>query len=338
MTHAPIDRDVQAVEEWYLNQVRPFLERLDKIDAKAGRVEGFDAELERLRKTRDAYDDDLVVCFLGMAGVGKSTLINALVDGRQSILPNGGIGPLTAQAPSVRRGSEPGFQVRYHTRGAIWKLIFALDWGARDNIAAVPSQEVRSTRIEPPKDGSLTQDEIQDIEDAQGDDGQGDLSRAQSLRKQAQLLIKGRQDSEATVGYLVDSLRAVLGMEPKWGNVPNEDDLPRVERLREALAAGERHRVGSVSDERFRQELTDHAAGFLAPIIKEMNVIASPTRSRTVWCSWTCRASASPATSTRASLAVGSGSGRGRSSSSSITGGSTRRTRNSSRRAVSSTG
>ena len=67
----------------------PFLERIEKIDVKVSRIADFDAELERLGRARSAYDDDLVVCFLGLAGGVTGTLINALVDGRRSTLPHG---------------------------------------------------------------------------------------------------------------------------------------------------------------------------------------------------------------------------------------------------------
>ena len=98
-----IIEDIESVETWYESRVRPFLASLEKIDSKVRRLEDFDADVKRLRESREKYDEELVVCFLGAAGVGKSTLINALVNGRQSILPSGGIGPLTgcsAQRPA----------------------------------------------------------------------------------------------------------------------------------------------------------------------------------------------------------------------------------------------
>ena len=159
MTQTRIDRDVQTIEDWYLGQVRPFLERIEKIDVKVSRIADFDAELERLKRARSAYDDELVVCFLGLAGVGKSTLINALVDGRRSTLPHGGIGPLTAQALSVRRGSPPGFKVTYHSPGQIWKLATALEWGFARQLAVGGDVSADDTQVATSEDDPLTEDE-----------------------------------------------------------------------------------------------------------------------------------------------------------------------------------
>jgi putative ribosome biogenesis GTPase RsgA len=41
------------------------------------------------------------VCFVGGAGVGKSTLVNALVAGGDTVVTSGGVGPLTAQAIEI---------------------------------------------------------------------------------------------------------------------------------------------------------------------------------------------------------------------------------------------
>jgi ATPase subunit of ABC transporter with duplicated ATPase domains len=65
------------------------------------------------------------VCFLGASGIGKSTLINALVG--ESLLPQGGIGPLTAQALCVRYGAQAAFKVQYHSPIKVVRLAFALE-------------------------------------------------------------------------------------------------------------------------------------------------------------------------------------------------------------------
>ncbi len=158
MDPAQIDGEIRALEEWYLRAVRPFLERVEKFDGKASRIADFDQDLERLRTARARYDGDLVVCFLGPSGVGKSTLINALVDGRRGVLPHGGIGPLTAQALRVRRGDPTRFVVEYHSPGQVWKLIKALEWGFREQLSATRETEESTVDV-----GALDEEELADL-------------------------------------------------------------------------------------------------------------------------------------------------------------------------------
>ena len=55
--------------------------------------------------------EETVVCMLGQAAVGKSTLLNAVVAGSSILLPAGGIGPsLTAIATRVCYSEEPYFR------------------------------------------------------------------------------------------------------------------------------------------------------------------------------------------------------------------------------------
>ena len=110
------------VEGWYVDHIRPFLVR-----EEPGRLAEFDADLGRLREVVKGLETELAVCLLGVAGVGKSTLINAIVAGHEMILPSGGIGSLTAQALTVGRGDEPSFEVFYHSTKQLWKVVFALE-------------------------------------------------------------------------------------------------------------------------------------------------------------------------------------------------------------------
>src|SRR4051812_9060567 len=86
----------QQVSAWYSDGVRQLLS-----EVASDRVEQLDQEFSRLGSLGDLLRRQMPVCFLGTAGVGKSTLINALVAGRDVILPAGGVGPLTAEATRV---------------------------------------------------------------------------------------------------------------------------------------------------------------------------------------------------------------------------------------------
>ena len=70
-----------------------------------------DKDVDRILRTIESGEGDIEICFLGRAGIGKSTLINALVAEKESVLSAGGIGPLTAHAyVQIRR--RPPIQCR----------------------------------------------------------------------------------------------------------------------------------------------------------------------------------------------------------------------------------
>src|SRR4051794_17410214 len=114
--------DVKRLAEWYQNHAQPFL-----LKHLPDKVTEFDKDLAMLKAVEAAIDKPMAACFLGSAGIGKSTLINSLVGGAEVIVPAGGIGPLTAQAMKVRYHEEPYFEVQYHALGNLWQLVFALE-------------------------------------------------------------------------------------------------------------------------------------------------------------------------------------------------------------------
>ena len=115
-----------------------------------------------------------------------------------------------------------------------------------------------------------------DISDSSDSEDSEVRKRLEMFRKQAQLLVKGNQDSNADSPYLVDSLREAAGMKRAWGTSALAEDDIRLQGLKTALAlakAGKRHRCELAGDApRFRRDLHEHASGSLAPLIKQLDV------------------------------------------------------------------
>ena len=119
------------------------------------------------------------------------------------------------------------------------------------------------------------EEEVEILDAPQSGDSEA-RSRLKVFRKQAQLLVKGNQDTNEDLPYLVDSLREAAGMKRTWGTAALPEDDERVRRIMAALAlakSGNRHRCEFNSDpDAFRRDLHEHASGFLAPLIKELHV------------------------------------------------------------------
>lgn len=259
----------RPVLEWYRRDVRPLLEQ--HAPSKAADL---DDDAQRIEKLAALLDEELAVCFLGESGVGKSTLINAIVAGPGSVLPSGGVGPLTALAMEVRHGDRPAFDVKYHLPARLWQTVFALERAHARELASSQAQHAseEAASEKPIIDGLVEAEEEVEAEEQSGDGRE----RLHKYGKQAQLMVTGNQDGDRERPYLLDSLRSVLGMKRRWGTPPLDIDEPRLARIRAVLelAKGDReYRLdGAEEDSRFRGELNDHAAGFLAPLIRELDV------------------------------------------------------------------
>ncbi len=263
-TESAVDELVLRLETWYRETVRPFLEQY-----RGDKLAGLDSDFDRLRKTVARSREELAICFLGASGVGKSTLINALVADRETLVPSGGSGPLTALAMQVRYGEDRAFEVEYQPPSRLWRLTFGLEQSFKRRQKVAPLTDDFGSV------GDEDDDPVADLVDAMEGDDREDSTYA-NLCKQAQQIVRGSPDNADSVPYLLDRLRELSGHRPVWGTEAKHEDRSRLERLQLALVAGKGHQRVRFSDsgqgDTFRRELTDHATGFLAPIIRQIDV------------------------------------------------------------------
>jgi len=115
---------------WYRDHARAALTCLD---------DGVIGELDA-SSTKDGPGLALPICVAGVAGVGKSTLLNALLSDRLSLLPQGGVGSFTAAPIRIVYADEPYLAVRYQQSTAS-ELLAAMTRGGER--AAIALQEAR---------------------------------------------------------------------------------------------------------------------------------------------------------------------------------------------------
>lgn len=260
---------ITEIERWYRESARPFLE---KVQVQPERVAALDRDLAKLAEVEKLLPTELTVCFLGNSGVGKSTLINAVVGGSTILLPSGGIGPLTAQALTVRHGTEPGFEVQYHPFRNLWRLIFSLEQTHKAELARIdPTREYPLLGADPTADADEPADPIAPEPE------EGDVTaRRVAYRKLAQLLVTGGQDNHAELAYLIDCLREAVGKDRVFGTATRDADQARIAAIRDAIELAKegqtRTRRGVPQDRSFLLELRNHASGFLAPLVKDLTV------------------------------------------------------------------
>ena len=154
---------------------------------------------------------------MGNSGVGKSTLINALVAGKEILLPAGGVGPLTAQALTVRYSNKPRFEVHYHSPQKLRQVVFALEQIQKKDSSLPLSEDTDGSG------GELDPEMIEEIRlelELPGTDAptsnSAETQPREQYKKQAQLMVKGNQDSIVDLPYLIDSLRYVGGWKLLW--------------------------------------------------------------------------------------------------------------------------
>lgn len=272
MVKTKLKQDWERLDTWYQESARGVLEQWD-----APRVPSLDNTRQRLGKLSDLLESEFKVCILGKAGVGKSTLLNALIDQKLAVLPQGGVGPLTAQAIVVRHADDAYFEVTYHGRRKLNQLLFALQQAAL-GVEHADASILKEIAAE------LDAEALDELRfDAQpSPDGDGsERSKTDSFLQQGRLIVQGSQFATTEdIRYIVDGLRACLDLAPVYGSTMTGEDMERVAIVRAVLPPkGTKRAPVQLVKKRFTRasstflrDLKLHAAGALAPLVSELHV------------------------------------------------------------------
>jgi hypothetical protein len=239
------------IMDWW-KRVRPTFD--DLLPQVVPQIGNEAVRLERLL----ARVDETVLCFLGQSGIGKSTLINAIVADADTLLPAGGTGPLTAIATVVRYSDRKNFLVRYQSPAILRGMLL--------NLEAEQSRRGHGVTAEPASAG--------DDAEALALDAAVPSERMEGLIKATQTLVKGPDSAPAELQSLIAGLRYALGLQHQ-GTI-DAADRDRLRDLSEALSFAKTNTARKVLDDgpdgSFQDLLQKHAAGSLAPLVAEISV------------------------------------------------------------------
>lgn len=263
-----VDETIGRWESWLQRDGRPFFERWEP-----DRLPVLEQLIAEVRATSSPGRRELPICLLGNAGVGKSTLINSLIDPLTLIVPQGGVGPLTAQATVVRFARNPYMRATYHGARRLNQLVFALDRYCERQLRAARQDENEI-------DAAGRQEALlacAPVDDAAAGEREVVEQRLQSYISQARQMVRGAQFGDGAideVAYLADGIREALGRPPVWGHSVRDEDREQLRSLREAVAVGNegRHLQGGDDRAGFLREVRRHATGSISPLIKSLEV------------------------------------------------------------------
>lgn len=265
--------DYKNFGNWVSSSVLPFLK--EYLPAKHDEFRDY---LNRLLDVASSFDRTAAVCFLGKCGVGKSTLINALVTDGLQVTPAGGLGPLTAKPLSVSFSETPFFRASYHDRGYVENIRLSLERRHKkqfgefnsdgDSKASKKKKRKKSRRVKQKKIqlDTRTSSHVPSVA------GIGvDEDHEKEYYKKACQLVRGNQSAELDLKYLIDAIREICDLGQRYKSSFSEEDQEHISRVKTSLGT-EVHKQGSVEDADFCEDLHLHVAGCLVPIIDKFEL------------------------------------------------------------------
>ncbi|WP_437563003.1 dynamin family protein [Sorangium sp. So ce542] len=250
----------------YETHSRPLLEALDVREL----VE-IDASADVLRRAL-AQQRPLRIGFLGESQVGKSSIINALVS--QRVLPSGGVGPLTAQATTIAFSGTPKVRVKYHARRRLNEFRFALQRYLQA-IGELPAGAADAP-TEAAEGGEAEGGAFSALDFSKSDEAEGGHAASDERRKVGEYLISQARlmlgvPAESSRFEVLRLVRAIAAKEDRALEAPDAY-RSRIAEIRARLDASEEFSRASMSSKEFNQTLRQCAAGWLSPLVAELDV------------------------------------------------------------------
>lgn len=249
----------------YTQETRPFfvshklagLEALDRLAQLVSRA------LERRR--------GVTVGFVGESQVGKSTLINALLD--RNALPSGGLGPLTAQATRVSYGDVNTLKVEFHGAQELKTLRFLLESYLHRRGELDRVDEEQDAAPAAAKLAAIEQELPADADTGAAAPAHGKPSTlGEHMLGQARLLLLGRKpDRDLPRVALLDGIRAILGLAAR-GTTDLGFLAERITAIRARLGKQTQLTESSSGQKAFNAALREHVVDWLSPLVRSLDL------------------------------------------------------------------